>query len=230
MAAGKEEQLAAVGEKQETRKRHDRKHNDDDDDDKSNNGGDNKRRKKISDHDLAALDHAYQVALQEYKADKSNKELRRAKTAAKKAWDEALIASAAPGAKPLTCRNCSQLFLFTASKEFEEKGWEDPVQCKACTKQIGIRRAKDRRTVDKRQNMCYEFQKTGTCSRGDRCKFSHAEHHVGKAKKAGRLTTTTTVCKYFDKGETCPHGDKCRFRHESGGTDTPQQQEAGADA
>lgn len=162
-------------------------------------------------YDLPALDKAYQAALKAYKADKSNKDLRRAKTAAKRAWDEALIATAEPGCKPIVCRNCSQLFIFTAGEKFGERGWEVPVQCRDCSKQIGIRRSKDRRTVDKRQNMCYEFQKTGACSRGDRCRFSHSKGHIGKNKKAGLLIN---VCKYFKNGEVCPHGDKCRFQHE----------------
>mmetsp|Transcript_2689 Transcript_2689/g.3922 ORF Transcript_2689/g.3922 Transcript_2689/m.3922 type:complete len:212 (+) Transcript_2689:75-710(+) len=161
-------------------------------------------------HDLPALDKAYQVALKAYKADKSNKDLRRAKTAAKKAWDEALIATAEPGSKPIVCRNCSQLFIFEMGEEFNEREWEIPVQCKDCSKKIGISRSKDRGNVDQKQNMCYEYQKKGTCSRGDRCKFSHAKDHVGKKKKAGLLIQT---CKYFKNGDVCPHGDKCRYLH-----------------
>mmetsp|Transcript_4193 Transcript_4193/g.6361 ORF Transcript_4193/g.6361 Transcript_4193/m.6361 type:complete len:214 (-) Transcript_4193:54-695(-) len=161
-------------------------------------------------YDLPALDKAYQAALKAYKADKSNKDLRRAKTAAKRAWDEALKATAEPGSKPIVCRNCSQLFIFEMGEEFEERGWETPVQCKDCSKKIGISRSKDRENVDQKQNMCYEYQKTGTCSRGDRCKFSHAKDHVGKKKKAGLLIQT---CKYFKNGDVCPHGDKCRFPH-----------------
>jgi hypothetical protein len=171
----------------------------------------NKSEINTVEYDLSALDTAYRVALKAYKADKSNKVLRRAKTAAKKAWDEALIAGAEPGSKPIICRNCSQLFIFECGKKFEERGWEIPVQCRDCSKQIGIHRSKDRRNVDKRQNMCYEFQKTGRCSRGDRCKFSHAKDHIGKNKKAGLLIE---VCKYFTNGDVCPHGDKCRFKHE----------------
>ena len=197
----------------------------DDDDKKSGSASSSKKRQKLEtpqttqDSDsneiqlkLQELDQAYQEALQAYKADKSNKELRRQKTAAKQAWDQALLASAPSGSKAIVCRNCSQYFIFTAEniETFQDKGWVLPVQCKSCAKHIGVRRSKDRTTVDQRQNMCYEFQKTGECSRGDRCKFSHVTNHVGKAKQAGLLRK---VCKYFEQGETCPHGAKCRFQH-----------------
>ena len=202
---------------------------DDDDDKKSGSSSSSKKRQKLetpppqntADTDsndtniqLQELDQAYQEALQAYKADKSNKELRRHKTAAKQAWDQALLASAPSGSKAIVCRNCSQYFIFTAEniETFQDKGWVLPVQCKSCAKHIGVRRSKDRTTVDQRQNMCYEFQKTGECSRGDRCKFSHVTNHVGKAKQAG-LLEKVKVCKYFEQGETCPHGSKCRFQH-----------------
>ena len=176
-------------------------------------GGGNDSKTSTLMYDLPALDAAYRNALKAYKADKSNKDLRRAKTAAKRAWDEALVKTAEAGAKPIVCRNCSQLFMFTMEEEFKERGWDVPVQCKKCTRDIDIHRSKDvnRNKLDMKQNMCYEFQKTGQCSRGDRCKFSHAKHHIGKNKQAGKLLIK--ICKYFEKGDTCPHGTECRFRH-----------------
>ena len=161
-------------------------------------------------HDLPALEIAYQQALQAFKADKTNKDLRRAKTAAKRAWDAAILATAEAGAEPIVCRNCSHLFLFCQHEEFEAREWDKPTQCKHCTFVIGKARSQDRSQRDEKQNMCYDFQKMGVCSRGDRCKFSHAKDHVGKTKPV----RVRAICFAFEKGETCPHGDQCRFRHE----------------
>mmetsp|Transcript_12650 Transcript_12650/g.30208 ORF Transcript_12650/g.30208 Transcript_12650/m.30208 type:complete len:277 (-) Transcript_12650:280-1110(-) len=159
-------------------------------------------------NELQSLEKEYRDALKAFKADKTNKDLRRSKTAAKRAWDAALIASSGPDAEPLTCRNCSQLFIFTDHGSFKHRGWVRPTQCKECTYKISMSRAKDRSHRDQKQNMCYEFQKTGSCSRGDRCKFSHAKDHVGKTKPL------KPICFAFEKGEPCPHGDRCRYRHE----------------
>ncbi|CAJ1954153.1 unnamed protein product [Cylindrotheca closterium] len=137
----------------------------------------------FEDPKIKELEAFYRKALEAFKTDKTSKDLRRAKTAAKKAWDTALIEAAGPGFEPLTCRNCSQLFLFGDKDKFKEKGWAKPSQCKKCTFKIGIARSKDRKRVDQKQNMCYEFQQTGECSRGDRCRFSHLERHIGKKRR-----------------------------------------------
>ena len=161
--------------------------------------------------EIKALEKAYQKALKAFKADKTNKDLRRAKTAAKKAWDAAVIAAAGPDADAIVCRNCSQLFVFKDQEKFKERKWDKPSQCKNCVGK-DILKSQDRSKLDQKQNMCYEFQKTGTCSRGERCKFSHATQHVGKKLK--EKLAARPLCRSIEKGETCPHGDKCRFRHE----------------
>ena len=172
-----------------------------------------KNNNKSDDDTIKSLEQAYQKALQAFKADKTNKDLRRARTAAKKAWDDAAIAAAEPGVEALTCRNCSQLFLFRDQEKFQRRNWDKPGQCKNCVGRDMLKaHARNRSKLDDRQNMCYEFQKTGTCSRGDRCKFSHARGHVGKKKWAA--IRARPLCRSIAKGEPCPHGDQCRFRHE----------------
>ena len=169
--------------------------------------------------ELHSLEHAYQQALKAFKADKTNKELRRARTAAKRAWDAAIVASAKQqnaNAEALVCRNCSHVFVFDAHEEFEARGWIKPTQCKHCTFTIDRARSdpKARTQRDQKQNMCYDFQRLGVCSRGERCKFSHAKDHVGKTRPP------KAICFAFAKGEKCPHGEGCRFRHEHDVSDT----------
>ena len=171
--------------------------------------------------ELQSLEHAYQQALEAFKADKTSKDLRRARTAAKRAWDAAIVASAQQqnaNAEALVCRNCSHVFCFDAHEEFEARGWKKPTQCKHCTYTIDRARSdpKSRNRRDKKQNMCYDFQRLGVCSRGERCKFSHAQDHIGKTRPL------KPICFAFAKGETCPHGEGCRFRHEHDASDNTE--------
>jgi len=166
----------------------------------------------LADENLAKLEAAYQEALHAFKADKTNKELRRARTAAKKAWDEARIASSSTTGQPIVCRNCSQLFIFDLHDTFAAREWDTPTQCKDCAFQITKQRSQSRQHLDDKQNMCFEFQRTGFCSRGDACKFSHKDDHVGKTPK--KSIKTVPLCRSVETGEPCPHGiEKCRFRH-----------------
>jgi hypothetical protein len=150
---------------------------------------------------LASLEKAYRDALTAFKAEKTNKDLRRARTAAKRAWDEALLKNCGDeGAQQLQCRDCSQTFLWTTDDQnyyrAAERDWtHQPQRCPSCAKS-----QKDRRKVKSLEgednqdatisksvgragkNMCYAFQK-GNCPYGDNCKFNHDPEFGGKSKE-----------------------------------------------
>lgn len=135
---------------------------------------------------IKALEDAYQNALSAFKADKTNKDLRRAKTAARRALDTAIAASRPEGSKQLTCLDCSKLFLFTKGDQtkFKKMGWKEmPKRCEACKSNRVKRLADQRGKLDgKKRNMCYAFQKGG-CPHGAKCKFSHNPKHAGGRKQ-----------------------------------------------
>ena len=128
------------------------------------------------------LEEAYQQALSAFKADKLNKDLRRAKTAARRALDEAILNKS--DGKQLTCIDCSKKFIFTNDelKRHEEMGWEDstPKRCNICKDKAKERKVLDRDKLDGRaRQMCYAYQR-GECKHGEHCKFSHNPEHGGK--------------------------------------------------
>ncbi|KAL9185674.1 hypothetical protein ACHAXT_003451 [Thalassiosira profunda] len=135
--------------------------------------------------DLPALEAAYRSALAAFKADKSDKDLRRAKTAARRALDDARAATG--DGTQLVCTDCSQKFLF--STEDQEKhaanGWtEPPKRCPGCREARNARadaRERGRGTAidGSKRNMCYAFQR-GECPHGRRCRFSHNPEGGGK--------------------------------------------------
>lgn len=152
---------------------------------KSDDTGDANTSSSSSSPNIKALEDAYQNALSAFKVDKTNKDLRRAKTAARRALDTAIAASQPDGSKQLTCLDCSKLFLFTKGDQtkFMKMGWKDmPKRCEAC-KSNRVRRLADQRgKIDgKKRNMCYAFQK-GDCPHGAKCKFSHNPKHAGGVK------------------------------------------------
>eukprot|EP00978_Attheya_sp_CCMP212_P034913 scaffold149238_cov28-Attheya_sp.AAC.1 len=67
--------------------------------------------------DVTSLEAAYRLALSAFKADKTNKDLRRAKSATRKALDAGVAAT--EEGEQLTCKDCSQSFIFrTGEREF----------------------------------------------------------------------------------------------------------------
>ena len=155
---------------------------------------------------LAALEKAYRDALTSFKADKTNKDLRRARTAAKKAWDAAVLddclAKGDKGAHQLYCIDCSQMFLWTTEDQeyykSAERNWQHkPQRCRKCAEsQKGRRIEKNQNEINSSndddrstgkggkagKNMCWAFQR-GECRYGDRCKFNHDPEFAGKPKE-----------------------------------------------
>lgn len=169
------------------------------------------KRQKVDDAppDVKILEDTYRKALQAYKKDKSNKDLRRAKSAAKKAWDEALIAMNSD-AEVVTCKDCSQVFFFRDRQFYEDQGWSHtPSRCETC-REAFINRKKDRSKLDNNsgKKMCYDFQR-GKCTRGDLCKFSHDPNHCGNKKQQA---LPKKVCFAFREGK-CKFGDACKYYH-----------------
>uniref|UniRef100_A0A7S4EKZ9 C3H1-type domain-containing protein n=1 Tax=Pseudo-nitzschia australis TaxID=44445 RepID=A0A7S4EKZ9_9STRA len=155
----------------------------------------------------AALEKAYREALAKFKAETDitrKKELRRARTAAKRAWDEAVLKQCREkddGAKALHCKDCSQMFLWTTEDQnyyqASERNWNhEPMRCRSCAESQKVRRINNNstnnddankdggeataETIGKAgKNMCYAFQR-GECRYGDRCKFNHDPNFAGK--------------------------------------------------
>jgi hypothetical protein len=157
---------------------------------------------------IKTLEMAYKNDLLAFKADKTNKDLRRAKSASRKAWDAAIAATV--DGEQLQCKDCSQMFIFPKEEKYfgEQQGWIlTPTRCPNCN-EANKDRLKDRTKRDSSgKNMCYDFQR-GECTRGNRCKFSHDPNHAGSNKEA----PTKPVCHAFQRGK-CKLGDACSFTH-----------------
>mmetsp|Transcript_2767 Transcript_2767/g.5896 ORF Transcript_2767/g.5896 Transcript_2767/m.5896 type:complete len:269 (+) Transcript_2767:75-881(+) len=130
---------------------------------------------------IKLLEEAYQKALSAFKANKTDKDLRRAKTSARRTLDEAIAATTK--GKQLYCVHCSKKFIFTAEEQekFDEMGSKElPKRCETCKE---ARSGKDQTKLDKKKKkMCYAFQR-GKCVHGDNCEFSHDPECGGKRSK-----------------------------------------------
>mmetsp|Transcript_21654 Transcript_21654/g.53716 ORF Transcript_21654/g.53716 Transcript_21654/m.53716 type:complete len:393 (-) Transcript_21654:842-2020(-) len=198
---------------------------------------------------VETLEKAYRDALALFKADKTNKDLRRARTAAKRAWDEAVARECLDeGAQQLHCRDCSQMFLWTTEEQdyYKASEWNHkPQRCRKCAESQKARRksAEDsseetKKTGKAGKNMCYAFQR-GECPYGDLCKFNHDPEFGGKkkkdendseenpnndessesTKKRKAVPDVIAICKW---GKECKI-KRCRYRHDVVGDGaTPQ--------
>ena len=141
---------------------------------------------KSSSSHIERLEEEYQKALTLF--DKTNKDLRRAKTAARQALDSAITASQPKGSKQLTCVDCSRIFVFSKEdqKKHKKMKWNEmPKRCELCKSKRTERLANQRVKLDtKERNICYAFQ-AGECPFGASCKFSHNPNHAG-GKRSGK--------------------------------------------
>lgn len=149
---------------------------------------DNQQDKSSPSSRIERLEEAYQKALTAFKADKTNKDLRRAKTATRQALDSAITASQPKGSKQLTCVDCSRIFFFSKEdqKKHKKMKWNEmPKRCELCKSKRTERLANQRVKLDtKERNICYAFQ-AGECPFGASCKFSHNPNHAG-GKRSGK--------------------------------------------
>lgn len=133
---------------------------------------------------IEELERMYEQALGAFKSNKSDKDLRRAKTAARRALDDALLlAAGGDKMEHRTCMSCSKKFIVTSSVELKKRdklGWTDRTsRCDPCRAEHTQMSNERRIKLDgKTKNMCYAFQR-GECTRGLNCKFSHNPEHGG---------------------------------------------------
>mmetsp|Transcript_27385 Transcript_27385/g.57138 ORF Transcript_27385/g.57138 Transcript_27385/m.57138 type:complete len:282 (-) Transcript_27385:29-874(-) len=164
--------------------------------------------------DIKTFDEAYQKALSAFKANKSDKDLRRAKTAARRALDDAIAAST--DGKQLVCVSCSKKFIFTTEEQqkYDAMGWtEMPKRCGPCKDVRAAGRVSLRGRLDsKKTNMCYAFQR-GECTHGDSCKFSHNPEHGGK--RSG-VAAAAAEDKQATTSSDASKAEKSKIRKEKG--------------
>lgn len=102
------------------------------------------------------------------------------------------------GQQKLHCKLCDKAFTSSSQLTEHKAGkWH----------QQRLHKKKERHVV----RVCYDFMR-GTCRRGDRCAFEHAET---KAMKRGAALDKTKrrACDAFARTGKCRFGDKCLFSH-----------------
>ncbi len=197
----------------------------------------------VQESTVEALEKAYRNALALFKANKTNKDLRRARTAAKRAWDEAVVKECLEqgdeGAQQLNCRDCSRMFLWTTQEQeyykAAERDWRHkPQRCRTCAESQKARRKSAETSEETKKkgkagkNMCYAFQR-GECPYGDLCKFNHDPEFAGKKKEENESDAKTNdgeggestkkrkmipdVIAFCKWGKKCKI-KRCRYRHD----------------
>ena len=75
---------------------------------------------------------------------------------------------------------------------------------------------------DNSKKPCYSFQKSGTCEKGDRCKFSHgvligtpAKTSTERPSGSVKSVAPNKICYAFQKTGSCDKGDACKFSHDA---------------
>lgn len=171
---------------------------------------------------VATFEKAYRDALAAFKADKTNKDLRRARTAAKKAWDASVLKNclqADNGAEQLYCKDCSQKFLWTTEEQDyykdPERNWKHkPLRCRNCAEmQKGRRRHNNNDDPD------------GVAVGDGDEKTENDGENKKEVKKGGK---GRHMCYAFQRGE-CKYGDECKFNHDPDFAGKKKEEDSGDD-
>lgn len=137
-----------------------------------------------------------------------------------------------PKKVPFACKRCAfvgkDMEAFDAHRQSSEHLATEQVElrCRLCEKSFTSQTQLDehkagkwhlQRAQKKKERhvvrTCYDFMR-GSCVRGDRCGFDHAETRAMKTGKA-LDKKKQRVCDQFAKtGGNCKFGDKCLFSHE----------------
>jgi len=177
--------------------------------------------------DVTRLEKLYRDAVITFKKDKTNKDKRRARTKAKRLWDEATLQfcrlqeeeeeegggdnnkSKATSAIQLRCKDCSQQFIWT-SREQEyykdpERNWiHQPQRCRLCAElQKGRRR----------------YNNTNDTEDNDEGK----EEEEDDDKKMKKKKEGKHMCYQFQRDGECRYGNECKFNHDPNFAGKPKE-------
>ena len=73
-----------------------------------------------------------------------------------------------------------------------------------------------RDTSSRPAQLCNQWNENGTCTFGDRCRFSHGEEYTRSVRPSGNTsgdTSRSQACYAYAENGTCQYGDRCRFTH-----------------
>lgn len=179
--------------------------------------------------DVDQLEKTYRAALTAFKRDKTNKELRRARSAAKKRWDAAVFHQhtyADPGALQLLCKDCSQHFIWTTEEQQyyrdPSRDWNhQPSRCRACAEvQKGRRRNNTKNSTTEGDEDLGTTKENGPGttttnnehnSDGQQCTpIISSSSSSSNTKRGGK---GRNMCYAFQRGE-CKWGNECKFNHD----------------